>query len=140
MCQHGKYKYYWHLFLKGQLRLLPTLVGLLVLPCTPPPPQCRRSRSPLFSLSRKEEPVKTGTCACGRCALQQLALNVHVKHSYQVRSECLSCTFRASCCSARLSRAQISDIAGSSVRDKTLTITITRTSAHNKSVHFNSLL
>ena len=26
--------------------------------------------------------------------------------SGQVRSECLTCTFRASCCSARLSRAQ----------------------------------
>ena len=27
--------------------------------------------------------------------------------SGQVRSECLTCTFRASCCSARLSRAQV---------------------------------
>ena len=26
---------------------------------------------------------------------------------YQVRSECLSCTFRTSCCSAHLSRAQV---------------------------------
>ena len=35
--------------------------------------------------------------------------------SGQVRSECLKCTFRASCCSARLSRAQV--FVGSSVRD-----------------------
>ena len=35
---------------------------------------------------------------------------------HQVRSECLTCTFRASCCSARLSRAQVPDSAGSSVR------------------------
>ena len=36
----------------------------------------------------------------------------------QVRSECLTCTFRASCCSARLSRAQVPAFAGSSVRDR----------------------
>ena len=30
----------------------------------------------------------------------------------QVRSECLMCTFRASCCSARLSRSQVSAFAG----------------------------
>ena len=46
------------------LRLLPIPVGLLVLPCTH---QCRRSPS--------------ATCARDRRALQQLALNVHVKHS-----------------------------------------------------------
>ena len=38
--------------------------------------------------------------------------------SGQVRSECLTCTFRASCCSARLSRAQVPAFAGSSVRDR----------------------
>ena len=32
-------------------------------------------------LSRTEELVKTGTCARNRRALQQLALNVHIKHS-----------------------------------------------------------
>ena len=32
-------------------------------------------------LSRTEEPEKAGTCARDRRALQQLALNVHVKHS-----------------------------------------------------------
>ena len=32
--------------------------------------------------------------------------------SGQVRSECLTCTFRASCCSARLSRAQVLAFAG----------------------------
>ena len=32
-------------------------------------------------LSRTEEPVKAITCAHDRCVLQQLALNVHFKHS-----------------------------------------------------------
>ena len=36
----------------------------------------------------------------------------------QVRSECLTCTFRASYCSTRLSRAQVPAFAGSSVRDR----------------------
>ena len=40
--------------------------------------------------------------------------------SGQVRSECLTCTFRASCCSARLSRAQVPVLASSSVRDRTI--------------------
>ena len=35
----------------------------------------------LISLSRTEESAKAGTCARDRRALQQLALNVHVKHS-----------------------------------------------------------
>ena len=30
-------------------------------------------------LSRTDEPAKVGTCARDRCALQQLALNVHFK-------------------------------------------------------------
>ena len=34
-----------------------------------------------YSLSRTEEPAKAGTCSRDRRALQQLALNVHVKHS-----------------------------------------------------------
>ena len=67
---------------QNTLHLLPILVGLLVLPCTR---QCRRSPhyslSPFFFLSRTEEPTKAGTCAHDRRALQQLALNVHVKHS-----------------------------------------------------------
>ena len=64
------------------LRLLPIPVGLLVLPCSR---QCRRFPllPPLlfFFLSRTEEQAKAGTCARDRRALQQLALNVHVKHS-----------------------------------------------------------
>ena len=32
-----------------------------------------------------EEPAKAGTCARDRRALQQLALNVHVKHSDLIR-------------------------------------------------------
>ena len=35
----------------------------------------------VFFLSQTEEPAKTGACARDRRALQQLALNVHVKHS-----------------------------------------------------------
>ena len=37
--------------------------------------------------------------------------------SGQVRSECLRCTFRANCCSVRLSWAQVPAFAGFSVRD-----------------------
>ena len=44
--------------------------------------------------------------------------NVEPVRLGQVRSECLTCTFRASCCSARLSRAQVPGFAGSSVRDR----------------------
>ena len=40
------------------------------------------------------------------------------KRSGQVRSECLTCTIRASCCSACLSRAQVLAFAGSSVRER----------------------
>ena len=69
------------------LRKLPILVRLPVLSCTR---QCRWSpltpspltpSPPFFSLSRTKEPAKVGTCAHERRALQQLALNVHVKHS-----------------------------------------------------------
>ena len=35
----------------------------------------------VFFLSRTEKPAKVGTCVLDRRALQQLALNVHVKHS-----------------------------------------------------------
>ena len=38
--------------------------------------------------------------------------------SGQVRSECLPCTFRASCCSTHLPRAQVPAFAGSSVWDR----------------------
>ena len=38
--------------------------------------------------------------------------------SGQVMSECLTCTFRESCCSARLSQAQVPAFAGSSIRDR----------------------
>ena len=73
------------------LRLLPTSVGLLGLPCTC---QHRRFPSPLFfpqsrrrsvPLPVTEEPAKVGTFTRDRRALQQLALNVHVKHSYLYR-------------------------------------------------------
>ena len=37
--------------------------------------------NPLFFLSQTEESAKAGICARDRHALQQLALNVHVKHS-----------------------------------------------------------
>ena len=32
--------------------------------------------------------------------------------------QCLTCTFRASCCNARLSRAQVQGFAGSSAQDR----------------------
>ena len=38
-------------------------------------------RPMLLLISRTKEPAKVGTCACDGRALQQLALNVHVKHS-----------------------------------------------------------
>ena len=41
-----------------------------------------------------------------------------VNSSHQVGLECLTCTFRASCCSARLSRAQVRAFTGSSVQDR----------------------
>ena len=47
--------------------------------CRLPPPSLLPF--PFFPLSRTEEPAKVGTCARDRRALQQLALNVHVKHS-----------------------------------------------------------
>ena len=37
--------------------------------------------------------------------------------SGKIKSECLTCTFRTSCCSARLSRAQVPVFTGSSVQD-----------------------
>ena len=42
-------------------------------------------------------------------------------NSSQVRSKCLTCTFRASCCSARLSREQVPTFTSSSVWDRILT-------------------
>ena len=72
---------------QNTFRLQPIPVGLLVLPCTH---QCRRSLpyslSPFFFLFRTEEPAKTGTCAHDRHALQQLALNEHVKHWPDLRA------------------------------------------------------
>ena len=42
----------------------------------------------------------------------------YVTYEYMLTgSQCLTYIFRASCCSARLSRAQVPGIAGSSVRD-----------------------
>ena len=40
---------------------------------------------PLSYVPLPEEPAKAGTCARDRRALQQLALNVHVKHSDMIR-------------------------------------------------------
>ena len=64
-----------------------------ITPQNHPPPATdsgRTARTPVlpvqavplfFFLSQIEEPAKAGTCARDRRALQQLALNVHVKHS-----------------------------------------------------------
>ena len=45
--------------------------------------------------------------------------DIQTVRSRQVRSECLTCTYRASCCSAHLSWAQVLDFAGSSIWDRT---------------------
>ena len=50
------------------------------------------------------------------CTLSSVA--AHLFMSGQVRSECLTCSFRASCCSARLLRVQEPAFAGSSVQDR----------------------
>ena len=42
----------------------------------------------------------------------------------QVWSECLTCTFRASCCSARLSRVRVPAFVGSSVWDRKLLVSL----------------
>ena len=49
----------------------------LYLPVQAVPPY---SLPPFFFLSRTEEPVSASTCTRDRRALQQFALNVHVKH------------------------------------------------------------
>ena len=56
------------------LRLLPIPIGLLVFPCS-----ASAGDPPLLPFPFS--PVPAGTCARNRRALQQLALNVHVKHS-----------------------------------------------------------
>ena len=50
-------------------------------------------------------------------ALNKTSIHPSIHPSGQVRSECLTCTFRESCCSERLSRAQVPTFADSSVRD-----------------------
>ena len=47
-----------------------------------------------------------------------IALESTMSLKGQVRSECLTCTFRASCCSARLSWTQVPAFAGFSLRDR----------------------
>ena len=50
-----------------------------------------------FVLSRTEEPAKAGICASDRRVLQQLALNVHVKHcdlTLFIAARWASCTSR----------------------------------------------
>ena len=55
-----------------------TVQAVPLLPLPPPPPPLP---PPFFFLSWTKEPVKAGTYARDRRALQQLALNVHVKQS-----------------------------------------------------------
>ena len=52
-----------------------------------------------------------------KCHLQPFHKKV-TKYAGQVKSDCLTCTFRASRCIARLSRAQMLLFACSSVRDR----------------------
>ena len=64
-----------------EVSFVPASAGALALLPPPPPPVV------FFPLSLTEEPAKVGTCARDRRALQQLALNVHVKHSDLTWSE-----------------------------------------------------
>ena len=57
----------------------------------------------------------------------------------QVRSECLTCTFRASCCSARLSRAQVPAFAVSSVRDRYSSLPDTQTHLYRSLFKYSRL-
>ena len=67
-----------------------------------------------------------GVCVCV-CVCLHAYLACHLIYGFgsahnstviKGRSECLTCTFRASCGSARLSRTQVPAFAGSSVRDR----------------------
>ena len=60
----------------------------------------------------------TSECGCEKHNIDNITHIIIAVRSGQVRSECLTCTFRASCCSARLPRAQVPAIAGSSIRDR----------------------
>ena len=60
--------------------------------------------------------------------------------SGQVRSECLTCTFRVSCCSARLSGAQVPAFASSSVRDRKLSVGDGKTILRSVDKRFSRLL
>ena len=55
--------------------------------------------------------TRTDTPLCGPWAFL-LRLHRTISHDYQVRSECLTCIFRASCCSARLSRHSLVRLSG----------------------------
>ena len=63
-------------------------------------------------------------CMCARACTHAIWLKQKrwacepVRFNCQVRSECLTCIFRASCCSARLSWAQVPAFVDSSVRDR----------------------
>ena len=46
------------------------------------------------------------------------SIELFLKADNQVRSECLTCTFRANCCSARLSWEQVPAFFDSFVRDR----------------------
>ena len=58
----------------------------------------------------------------------------------QLRSECLACTFRANCCSARLSRAQIPAFVGSSIRDRSVCVCVCVLDYHYMSAVVFSIL
>ena len=70
-----------------------------------PPHRLLLSRVLLYAPSHRQDNTYHGLCYTSRGALAGTR-------------ECLTCTFRASCCSERLSRAQVSAFASSFVRDR----------------------
>ena len=80
-----------------------------------------RSTSELRPAPCGIEPKSKYVCiSLGAIILDGLPKSKRDLYLGQVKSECLTCTFRATCCSACLSRAQtgLPAFAGSSVRDR----------------------
>ena len=91
--------------------------------CHPPPPPNPNPAHQKRTKKQENKRVRSASCrytarlVLGHCLTGAILTHPFTQiDSHQVKSECLTCTFRASCCSARLSRAQVP--AGSSVRDR----------------------
>ena len=80
------------------------------------------TRYGLEPVPRREHSTYQPICRCHSLTLPcWFEVDYIVKYqvrSGQVRSVCLKCTFRASCCSARLSREQVPAFAGSLYKKK----------------------